>query len=122
MNIGLITIGMWIVFTTVGVLASAFNLRNSILDLRYVQSLRLVNGRALVAKTAIFSESLRLTAHLLLLTAGCLVASDQINPNPPPASLVIRSAIILTIVVLLVSTLTAQWLRRRLTHQWRGGE
>lgn len=116
-SIGFITIAAWIVLTSLGVSVAALNLWDSWVDLRLVKEARISNGRVLVAKVALWTESSRLLAHVLLLIAGILVAAVQFNPVPPPASLYVRSVILLTISILVAHTLLARWLRHKLTAQ-----
>lgn len=118
MSVGFITIAAWIILTAVGVVMAGWNLRDSLLDYRFAKEQHhLMNGRVLVAKVAIVSEVSRLAAHCLLLVAGILVAAVQFNANPPPASLYVRSAILLTIAILVSHTILARWLRHRLTRR-----
>lgn len=116
-SIGFITITAWIVMTSIGVGVAGLNLWDSWVDFSYVREARISNGRVLVAKVALWTESSRLVAHALLLVAGILVAAVQFNPVPPPASLYVRSVILLTISILVGHTLLARWLRHRLTAQ-----
>lgn len=117
MSVGFLTITAWIILTAVGVVMAGWNLRDSLIDYRFVKEKRLRNGRVLVAKVAVVSEVTRLIAHILLLIAGSLVAAVQFNANPPPASLYVRSAILLTIAILVSHTILARWLRHRLTRR-----
>lgn len=114
-SIGFITITAWIVLTSIGVGVAALNLWDSWVDFRFVREAQISNGRVLVAKVALWTESSRLVAHTLLLVAGILVAAVQFNPVPPPASLYVRGVILLTISILVAHTLLARWLRRKLT-------
>lgn len=114
---GFITIAAWIILTSVGVSVAALNLWDSWVDLRFVAKAHISNGRVLVATVALWTESSRLLAHVLLLVAGILVAAVQFNPVPPPASLYVRGVILTTIAILVAHTLLARWLRRRLTSE-----
>lgn len=116
-SVGFITIVAWIVLTSLGVGVATLNLWDSWVDFRVVQEEQISNGRVLVAKVALWTETSRLLAHVLLLVAGVLVAAVQFNPMPPPASLYVRGVILLTISILVGHTLLARWLRRKLTTQ-----
>lgn len=117
MSIGFLTITAWIVLTATGAVVSVFNLRDAWIDIKILQERGLVNGRALIAKVALANEATRLVAHSLLLVAGIMVAAVQFNPNPPPASLYVRSAILMTIAILVTNTIVERWLRHRLTRR-----
>lgn len=116
-SVGFITIAAWIVLTSIGVGVAGLNLWDSWVDFRLVKEARISNGRVLVAKVALWTETSRLLAHALLLVAGILVAAVQFNPVPPPASLYVRGVILLTISILVGHTLLARWLRRKLTAE-----
>lgn len=113
-TVGLVTITAWIAMAAVGALITAFNLGDAMRDYRALRSLGYVNGRALVAKVALWNEGTRLLAHLLLLIAGALVAWRQFNPDPPPASLYVRATILVTLVALVSQTISLRWLRHRI--------
>lgn len=116
-SIGFITITAWIVLAATGIVVTTLNLWDSWFDLVFVKESRIKNGRVLIAKVALVSEATRLVAHVLMLVAGILVAAVQFNPEPPPASLYVRSAILATLAILVSHTIIARWLRRRLTAQ-----
>lgn len=116
-SVGFITIAAWIVLTSLGVVVATLNLWDSWRDFLYVREARIFNGRVLVAKVALVTESSRLLAHALLLVAGILVAAVQFNPVPPPASLYVRGVILLTISILVAHTLLALWLRHKLNER-----
>lgn len=113
-SIGFITITLWIVLAGTGIAVTILNLWDSWGDYLYVRESKVVNGRALIAKTALVSEVTRLVAHVLMLVAGILVAAVQFNPEPPPASLYVRCAILATLAILVSHTIIAFWLRRKL--------
>lgn len=115
-SIGFITITLWIVLAAIGIAVTTLNLWASWGDFVYVRESQVVNGRALTAKTALVSEATRLVAHVLMLVAGILVAAVQFNPEPPPASLYVRCAILATLAILVSHTIIAFWLRRRLNN------
>lgn len=112
-HIGFVTITLWIVLAAVGVAVTAFNLYDAGGDLAFLRK-QAANGRTLVAQVGIANEIARLVALTLLLVAGLLVAQVQYNPDPPPASLYVRSVIILTIAVLVAQTIVQRWLRLKL--------
>lgn len=114
MSIGFITITAWIVLAATGILVSILNLWDSWGDYVYVRESKLVNGRVLIAKVGLVTEIMRLAAHTLMLIAGILVAAVQFNPEPPPASLYVRCAILTTLAILVSQTIIAFWLRRKL--------
>lgn len=116
MSVGFLTITAWIVLTAIGAVVSIFNLRDAWIDMKILQERRLVNGRTLIAKVSLANEASRLVAHTLLLIAGSLVAAVQFNANPPPASLYVRSAILITIIILVTNTIVERWVRRRLSR------
>lgn len=113
-SIGLVTIAAWIALAAVGVIVTAFNLEDALIDYRTLKAAGLSNGRALVAKVALVNEATRITAHILLLIAGILVATRQFKADPPPTSLYVRSVILLVIVMLVSQTVTLRWLRHKI--------
>lgn len=113
-SIGFITITLWIVLAATGIVVTILNLWDSWGDYLFVRESKVVNGRALIAKVALISEATRLVAHVLMLVAGILVAAVQFNPEPPPASLYVRCAILATLAILVSHTFIAFWLRRKL--------
>lgn len=115
-SVGFWTITAWIVLTAVGAVVSIFNLRDAWIDMKILQDRRLVNGRTLIAKVGLANEASRFVAHCLLLAAGILVAAVQFNANPPPASLYVRSAILMTIIILVTNTIVERWVRHKLTR------
>lgn len=114
MKIGDVTITLWIATAACGVGVTAWNLRDAWLDLRALDTLKLKNGRRLIAHVALANEAALLIACLLLFVAGILVAAIQYNPNPPPASLYVRSAIMLTILILVLNSVVSRWRRHTL--------
>lgn len=100
-----------------GAVITAFNLRDAYKDLRFQAKRNLVNGRVLIARVTLANEATGFVAHVLLLIAGCLVAAVQYNPDPPPASLYVRSAILLTIAILVSHSIVLRWLRHRLNRR-----
>lgn len=117
LSVGFWTITAWIALTTTGAIVSIFNLRDAWIDMRILQERRLVNGRTLIAKVSLVNEVTRLVAHVLLLIAGILVAAVQFNADPPPASLYVRSAILMTIIILVTNTIVERWVRHRLKRR-----
>lgn len=115
LSVGFLTITAWIAMTATGAVVSIFNLRDAWIDMKILQERRLINGRTLIAKVSLANEASRLLAHILLLIAGILVAAVQFNANPPPASLYVRSAILITIAILVANTIVERWVRHRLT-------
>lgn len=115
-SVGFWTITAWIVLTAIGAVVSIFNLRDAWIDMKILQERHLVNGRTLIAKVGIANEVSRLVAHILLLIAGIMVAAVQFNADPPPASLYVRSAILMTIIILVTNTIVERWVRHKLTR------
>lgn len=114
-TVGLVTISMWIIMSGFGAIVSLFNLEVARQDFAHQvdRSTRLPQ-RELIAKVNIVNEILRCIVLILLFIAGVLVAWVQFTPDPPPASLYVRSVILLTISVLVTNSLIHRWLRHKL--------
>lgn len=113
---GLVTISLWIVMSGFGALVSFLNLAVAREDFIYqIGKTEKHRTRALIAKVNIANELMRCIVLILLFIAGVLVSWVQFTPDPPPASLYVRSVILLTIAVLVTNTLLHRWLRRTLT-------
>lgn len=112
---GLVTIAMWIGLSGFGALVSFVNLLIAREDLKYqIGKAERRYALTLIAKVNIANEIMRCVVLLLLFIAGILVASVQFSADPPPASLYVRSVILLTITVLVTNTLLHRWLRHKL--------
>lgn len=115
---GLVTICMWIGLSGFGVILSIFNILDARKD--HVRQIRMTERRReriLIARVNMANEIMRFVVLTLLLIAGILVASVQFSAEPPPASLYVRSVILLTITTLVTKTLLQRWLRRELTYR-----
>lgn len=113
-SVGFLTLAAWISMAAFGAIITAFNFDDAYRDYRAMTDARLGNGRLLVAKVSLWNEATRLAAHVLLMIAGILVAARQFNPDPPPASLYVRSTILLVIVALVSQTISLRWLRHKI--------
>lgn len=115
---GLVTIVMWISMSAIGIIISCFNILDSRKDL--VHQLHMTERRRerrLIAKVNMINEVMRFIVLILFLIAGILVAAVQFSANPPPASLYVRSVILLTIAMLVAKTLLHRWLRYELKYR-----
>lgn len=118
MSVGLITISLWIGMAAFGVVVALVNLRAARKDLQHqIGRPEPLWQRILIAKVNTANEIMRVVVLTLLLIAGSLVAAVQFTADPPPASLYVRSVILLTIATLVSQSLIHRWLRVRLTRR-----
>lgn len=118
MSVGLITISLWIGMAAFGVVVALVNLRAARKDLQHqIGRPEPLWQRILIAKVNTANEIMRVVVLTLLLIAGSLVAAVQFTADPPPASLYVRSVILLTIATLVSQSLIHRWLRVRLTKR-----
>lgn len=75
---------LWTIIGAVGVMFSAFNLRDARIDKRVLADAGIVNGRRIIARFAVRAELARLVIQAIFVTIGVLA---MLQTDPPNAAL-----------------------------------
>lgn len=115
---------VWTLVAALGLGYSLLNIRDAKIDLSYLREMRVINGRLLVAKANLLTESLRAVIQAIFLVIGLLAMTlvtstpDNLSWNQLAISMAVRWGLITASILLTAKTIIARRLRKQVV-EWR---
>ena len=106
---------VWILVAVIGASITSVNTQHAWSDYRFIKRNNIFNGRRIVARTAAWTEALRLTIQIIFIAIGVLAAliPDPVVPHLPLKVVILGYLVRLGLIISsILLTIKSELLRR----------